>query len=115
MEIVLQENILIIYYIYRIIGGQMGKKANYYEVISVASANFPATPQASFGFHSTQIVLLNIGTDLIEYSFDGVNVHGDLNPTDPSRGVLFSNRSECKVFFRAINPPQSVRVEAWSY
>jgi hypothetical protein len=92
----------------------MSTKFNYYEIISVTTSSFPTEPQVSFGFNSTGIILLNRGDAIVEYSFDGINLHGDLNPNDATVGVAFDNRSECKVFFRSVSTPQSVRVEAWA-
>lgn len=92
----------------------MSNRFNYYQVIDVTTANFPVDPQVSFGFNSTGMVLYNRGSDVVEYSFDGINLHGDLDPNDATAGLAFDNRSECKIFFRAAVTPQSVRVEAWT-
>ena len=92
----------------------MSSKFNYYQVVTVDSTTFPETPQVAFGFNSQGIILLNRGTGTVEYSFDGVNVHGDLNPADATVGVAFDDRVESKVFFRAASTPQTVRVEAWA-
>lgn len=92
----------------------MSSKFNYYEVITVDSTSFPETPRVSSGFNSRGIILLNRGTATVEYSFDGADVHGDLNPADSTVGVAFDDRVESKVFFRAASTPQTVRVEAWA-
>jgi len=92
----------------------MSSKYNYFDVVSVADTNFPAEPQVNFGFNSQGFILLNRGSATVEYSFDGENVHGDLNPTDATVGVAFDGRVECKIFFRAASTPQTVRVEAWA-
>lgn len=86
---------------------------NYFEVITVDVTDFPEAPQVAFGFNSQGIILLNRGTGVVEYSFDGVNVHGDLNPDDASVGAAFDGRVESKIFFRAAST-ETVRVEAWA-
>ena len=88
-------------------------KFNYFEVIAVDGYAFPAEPQAVFGFNSQGFMLLNRGAHVIEYSFDGTALHGDLNPADASRGVVFDMRAECKVWFRSLDGYGTVRVEAW--
>lgn len=54
-------------------------------------------------------------TDVIQYSFDGETVHGDMTPTMPSEGIVFDNRFQNKVWFRRVTPGDAVlvRVEAW--
>jgi hypothetical protein len=92
----------------------MSTKFNYFLNISVDGYAFPAVPQAAFPFNSQGFTFLNRGNFEIQYSFDGLHIHGDLNPLDASRGLAFDARSECKVFFRAVDGYGSVRVEAWA-
>lgn len=92
----------------------MTKNANYYNVISVDGYSFPTAPQVIFRFISQGFTLLNRGSKSVEYSFDGVNVHGDLNPLDPTAGISFNSRFEDKIWFRGSNGFSTVRVEAWS-
>ena len=88
-------------------------KYNYFSVISVDGYDFPEIPQANFKFISQALMLLNRGDYVVEYSFDGVNVYGDLDPSDESRGVVCDNRFEDKIWFRAVDGYGVVRVEAW--
>jgi hypothetical protein len=92
----------------------MSTRYNFFDTIAVDSYGFPATPQAAFPFNSQGFTLLNRGMFTIQYSFDGVNLHGDLNPADASRGLAFDARNECKVFFRAVDGYGVVRVESWA-
>lgn len=87
--------------------------SNKFAVITVDGYDFASTPDVSFGFHSTGLALLNRGNFTVEYSFDGEEVHGDLNPNDASAGLTFDNRYESKIFFRAVDGYSTVRVEAW--
>ena len=88
-------------------------KWNYFDVISVDGYDFPDEPQANFGFNSGGFSFLNRGSYVIQYSFDGETLHGDLDPSDESRGAVFDNRYECKVWFKAVGGYSTVRVEAW--
>lgn len=92
----------------------MSNKFNYFDIVTVDDTDFPLDPQVDFGFNSQGFILLNRGDATVEYSFDGENVHGDLNPSDASVGAAFDHRAECKIFFRAASTPQTVRVEAWA-
>ena len=94
-------------------------KFNFFQKVNVVSTSFgPTTAIVSFGFISMGLALLNESDDpdaIIEYSFDGATVHGDLTPFLPSEGIIFDNRSESKIWFRMKNSGKeaSVRVEAW--
>lgn len=86
---------------------------NYFRVITVDGYDFPAEPQAEFGFLSDGIALLNRGNHVIEYSFDGRRAHGDLNPADVTQEMVFDNRTESAIWFRAVDGYGPVRVEVW--
>lgn len=90
-------------------------KFNYFRNIQIDGYDFPAAPQASWNFNSQGIALLNRGTHTIQYSFNGgSDIHGDLVPGDSSRGIIFDNRVESKMFFRGVDGYGGiVRVEAW--
>lgn len=88
-------------------------KFNYFGVIAADGYAFPATPQAVFGFNSYGFSFLNRSAHIIQYSFDGSTIHGDLNPTDGSKGMSFDSRCECTVWFRGLDGYGNVRVEAW--
>jgi hypothetical protein len=75
--------------------------------------DFPTNPQVVFTFNSQGFTFLNRGTHVVQYSFDGATLHGDLDPADASQGLSFDGRCECKVWFRALDGYGDVRVEAW--
>jgi len=58
-----------------------------------------------------------ISGDIIEYSFDGINMHGDMKGRSNSESIAYDNRSRCKIWLRrnSSSPSESisVRVEAW--
>ena len=88
---------------------------NYFENLLVDGYAFPENPQINFRFNSQGIALLNKNNVYtIQYSFNGTTVHGDLDPADESKGIIFDNRVESKMWFRAVDGYATVRVEAWS-
>jgi hypothetical protein len=95
---------------------QRRKDTNFFEKLSITSTSFVV--KAKWNFTSLGLALMvessNI-TDVIQYSFDGETVHGDLTPTMPSEGIIFDNRFENTVWFRRATAGSSVivRVEAW--
>lgn len=89
-------------------------KFNYFDIKTIIETSFPVEPQVSFEFIATGIVLLNKGSITIEYSFDGISLHGNLNPNDASVGMTFDNRHESKIWFRVNSGFADIRVEAWT-
>ena len=86
---------------------------NYFAETVVNNAAFTTVETTRFGFVSEGFSFLNRGAALLEYSFDGVTLHGDLDPADASKGLVFDSRSECRVWFRAPAGASTVRIEAW--
>jgi len=86
---------------------------NYFANINVDGYSFPTSPQVSFGFNSQAFSLLNRGFFVIQYSFDGHTIHGDLNSEDASKGLVFDGRCESKIFLKAVDGYGICRVEAW--
>ena len=88
-------------------------KYNYFSVITVDGYEFPIKPQVVFPFNSQGFTLLNRGSHIIFYSFDGTTIHGDLNPADASRNLSFDTRNECKIWFAGLDGYGTCRVESW--
>ncbi len=56
-------------------------------------------------------------TAIVEYSHDGTNVHGELDPADGTRGQTFDGYSAASIYLRiktGSTGPASVFVKAWS-
>lgn len=95
-----------------------GKQFNYFKKLTVTWSTF-----GSDGYHcdivipfSTQgVIFLNEDTsDIVEVSFDGTNIHDELNPAQPSKGVVYDNRDICKVWFRLSSGSSAVvTIRAW--
>jgi hypothetical protein len=88
-------------------------KWNYFDIVTVDGYAFPSDPQVNFGFLSQGFSFLNRGTKTLQYSFDGVTLHGDLKSTDASAYLIFNNRTECKVWLRGQDGYGDIRIEAW--
>lgn len=94
-------------------------KFNFFDKVSVSTTSF-ADCAISWDFVSAGFSLLNESTTagrIIEYSFDGGNtVHGDLDPSLPSAGVVYDARHESKIYLRlkTAGAPVIVRVEVWA-
>ena len=93
-------------------------KFNFFDRIEVSTVDFE-DHLSNFGFISSGISLINTSIlfgDVVEYSFDGSTLHGDLNPTLPSAALSFDNRYESKIWFRlqSSGTPVIIRVEAWA-
>jgi hypothetical protein len=95
-----------------------GKDHNYYSITAVDGYDFKANCDIVIRFTTQGASFINLGslsTQAVQYSFNGITVHGDLTPTTPSAAMMFDNRVVCKIWFR-IAPGSSastVRVEAW--
>lgn len=54
---------------------------------------------------------------IVEYSFDGSTLHGELDPADGTRGKAFDWRQVNKIWFRiksGSTGPANVSIEAWA-
>jgi len=87
--------------------------SNFFVNAVVSTTNF-ADCVYSWPFNSTGMTILNESTSIIEYSFDGLLVAGDLNSAY-FIGVSFDQRQECKIYFRLASAGSSakVRFECW--
>ena len=87
------------------------KDSNFFGKYRISYTSFEAP--VTWNFISIGIALMvesNDVTDVIQYSFDGETVHGDMTPTMPSEGIVFDNRFQSKVWFRRATPGSSVLV-----
>lgn len=104
-------------------GVRDGRDYNFYKKVDVTWDKFGGS--SSDGYHedilikygSNTMMLLNENTTgVVEYSFDGVNLHGELDPTLPTRGMTFDNRPVSRIWFRVksgSSGPIRVRIDAW--
>ena len=92
------------------------KTYNYYKKIAITTPNF-ADNKFVWDFVSAGILLLNEGTagNVVEYSFDGVETHGELDPSRASAGLSFDSRHHSKIYLRLASGTSAViRIETWA-
>lgn len=91
-----------------------GKDFNYFKKVDVASSSFQDNPEIVINIRGiSSFSLVNEGDAVVEYSFNGETVHGDLTPDTPTEAIFFDNRPVSYIWFRTATPGQTVRVEAW--
>jgi len=101
-----------------------GRDFNFFERMSVTWTSFGGGSSDGLGpdmvirFSTQGVFFLNEDTaDILEYSFNGTTVHGELNPALLSNGLAFDNRVICLIWFRiksGSSGPISIRVDAWA-
>lgn len=97
-----------------------GKDYNFFQKVSVTSTTFGVvdgyTPDVFITFPTQSIMMLNEGTGVVEFSFNGGNLHGELDSTKASAGLTFDNRVVSKIFLRiksGSSGPIVVSLYAW--
>lgn len=102
-----------------------GKDFNFYQKVEVSSSTFGGAsvsgeqPDVIIKFGTRSIMLLNEETSssqVVEYSFNGSTVHGELDPSLPSRGLVFDNRQISMIWLRVKSGstgPITIRIDAW--
>jgi len=86
---------------------------DYFNEITVTETSFPSSAQVDFNFHTVGFNLINQGSEIIEYSFDGTNVHGQLDASGDTVEADFISRIVNKIWFRVSSGISQVRVEGW--
>lgn len=92
-----------------------GKDFNKFAKVTVNTTAFNTDADFAINFRGQfSFSLVNEGTAIIEYSFNGTTLHGDMTPGTPTAALSFDNRRISKIWFRTSTPGQVVRVEAWA-
>lgn len=97
----------------------LGRDFNFYTKIDVTVGSFQAAYDAIITFPTQTVMLLNedTGSDIVEYSFNGNTLHGELNPALITKSMTFDNRVISKIWFRVKSGstgPITVRIDAWA-
>lgn len=90
-----------------------GADFNFFHEDTVANADFtedPYIPGVRGSSHSFYI--RNTGGQDLEYSFNGLTLHGRITAAQDER--FFPNRSISKIWFRAPSGSTTVEVEGWT-
>jgi hypothetical protein len=102
-----------------------GRDYNFFQKVSVNWAAFGGgqtdgySPDAVITFSTQGFQFINLGsggTNVVEYSFNGNTVHGELNPTTGSVNLLFDNRVASLIWFRlqaGSSGPVVISIQAW--
>lgn len=96
----------------------IGFDYNFFQKLSVANVGtFNHNSDMLILFPTQTVMFLNEGTGIVEFSFNGNTVHGELNSATPSTGLVFDNRIISGIWFRVqtgSTAPILVTVQAWS-
>lgn len=95
-----------------------GKDFNFFQKVAVSTVGtFNTNCDVVITFTTQGLMLLNLGSGVVEFSFNGTQVHGELNSANASAGLSFDNRVVSKIWFRVqsgSSAPITVSVMAWS-
>ena len=92
---------------------QWGKDFNYYKKLTVSAGAFATNADVIITF-PTYTVNFNLETTgVVQYSFNGTDIHGEMDSTKVSKDLSFQNRPVCKIWFKLISGAGTVRIEAW--
>lgn len=91
-----------------------GKDYNYFARLPISSSSFSTNSDVTFAFSGNpSFSLINEGSGVIEYSFNGSSVAGDLVPGTPSAAMAFNHRGYSSVWFKLKSGSASnLRIEA---
>ena len=88
-----------------------GRDLNYFKKLTVSDVDFPNTCQVVIPFMTYTITFDLESGGPLEYSFNGLTLHGDMTAGESSESLVFENRVASKIWFRGTGV---VRIEAWS-
>ncbi len=97
-----------------------GTDFNYFKKLEVTWTAFNTVSDVTIAFPTSSVILMNEetgGTSVVEYSFNGNTVHGELDPTVPSRTMTFPNRPIHAIWFRVKSGSSgaiTTRIDAWA-
>jgi hypothetical protein len=89
---------------------------NFFQKVSVTATSFNSNADLFIPFVTQGVMLLNLGSGVVEVSLNGNTVHMELNSTNASAGLTFDNRVVGKMWFRVqsgSSGPIVISVSAW--
>jgi hypothetical protein len=96
---------------------EIGKDFQHFQRVNVSGANFPQFADVQFKFRRSNMSFSLVweGEGVVEYSFNGNTVHGDMQDGTPTEAMFFDNRNVNGIWFRlASGSAGDVRVEGWA-
>ena len=95
----------------------IGFDYNFFQKLSVTNVGtFNHNSDMLITFSTQTVMFLNLGSGVVEFSFNGNTVHGELNSANPSAGLAFDNRVISGIWFRVqagSTAPINISVQAW--
>src|SRR5690242_17526320 len=93
-----------------------GKDFNYFNKVTVSAANFGTNADVVINFRGqVGFSMMNESNGVVEYSFNGNTLHGDIDSSKDSKTLKFDSRRITKIWFRLKSGgPCVIRVEAWA-
>jgi len=93
-----------------------GKDFNFFRKVDSSSTFFTETALIAFNFKGlASFSLVNEGAGVVEYSFNGNTLHGDMIPGTVTASLFFDNRRVSKIWFRSPGGgTNTMRIEAWA-
>lgn len=92
----------------------LGKDWNFFTKKTITATSFSEECDVLINVKNlTNLTLHNEGSVVVEYSFNGNTVHGDMTPDTATASLLFLNRRVSKIWFRVASGSTTVRVESW--
>jgi len=88
---------------------------NTFSRVAVDGYTFNTTADVVFNYRHSNLSfsLAWEGSGIIEYSFNGVDVNGDMENGQPTQAMFFDNRNISAIWFRLVSGSGTVRIEAW--
>lgn len=92
-----------------------GKDFNYFKRFTVTNSEFNSTADCQIPFLVIGYTLYNEdNADPVEVSYNGRTIHDELNPTDATKMVTFTNRANSLIWFKLKSGTSAVvSVRAW--
>ena len=89
-----------------------GKDFNFFNKLSISISDgyFPNECQIVIPFSTYSVTFQLENEGPLEYSFNGITLHGDMTSGKSSANLIFENRVISKIWFRGTG---TVRIEAW--
>ena len=97
---------------------EKGADFNLFKRVTITSSSFADYADVTMNFRHSNLgfTMLFEGSGTIEYSFNGITVHGDMDSAKATKGLVFDNRKVDAIWFRlgTASSGVTVRVEAWA-
>lgn len=98
----------------------LGRDNNYFQKLLVTATSFGSNsvdgyqPDMIITFPTYTVTFQLEGVGVLQYSFNGQTIHGDMNNATSSISLTFQNRVISKIWFQLVSGTPTVRVEAWA-